>query len=222
MIPGCPSLSDEARGVLRFLWRKSHVKDNWAKGGEISDAWDRWSIFPWYMYPLGARSPSRTIVHVDAKIAEQHLLARPAAPIDPPMLQRDTEMISAADGRGKGFDPTAAITPITATTRRCRRDGRAFYAPGHDGVALATRRAQASACHPTPAVQLTVGLDDVPGRPDRRQRAGPIMGKALAEHHIACILNFVCGRPAMQLIDVAINDKCSSIRRICARKSTTN
>ena len=43
MIPGCPSLSDEARGVLRFLWRKSHVKDNWAKGGEISDAWDRWS-----------------------------------------------------------------------------------------------------------------------------------------------------------------------------------
>src|SRR3984893_19251901 len=50
MIPGCPSLSDEARGVLRFLWRKSHVKDNWAKGGEISDAWDRWSIFPWYMY----------------------------------------------------------------------------------------------------------------------------------------------------------------------------
>jgi hypothetical protein len=50
-IPGYPSLSDEARGVLKFLWRKSHVKDNWAKGGEISDAWDRWSIFPWYMHP---------------------------------------------------------------------------------------------------------------------------------------------------------------------------
>ena len=51
VIPGYPSLSDEARGVLKFLWRKSHVKDDWTKGGEISDAWDRWSIFPWYMYP---------------------------------------------------------------------------------------------------------------------------------------------------------------------------
>lgn len=51
VVPGYPSLSDEARGVLKFLWRKSHVKDDWTKGGEISDAWDRWSIFPWYMYP---------------------------------------------------------------------------------------------------------------------------------------------------------------------------
>ena len=33
VVPGYPSLSDEARGVLKFLWRKSHVKDDWTKGG---------------------------------------------------------------------------------------------------------------------------------------------------------------------------------------------
>ena len=68
VIPGYPSLSDEARGVLKFLWRKSHVKDNWAKGGEISDAWDRWSIFPWYMYP---RYDLEWSTRVAAKIAQE-------------------------------------------------------------------------------------------------------------------------------------------------------
>ena len=46
VIPGYPSLSVEARGVLKFLWRKSHVKDDWTKGGEISDAWTDGASFP--------------------------------------------------------------------------------------------------------------------------------------------------------------------------------
>jgi hypothetical protein len=76
-IPGYPSLSDEARGVLKFLWRKSHVKDNWAKGGEISDAWDRWSIFPWYMYP---RYDLEWSTRVAAKIAQEIAPGERAAP----------------------------------------------------------------------------------------------------------------------------------------------
>jgi hypothetical protein len=39
VIPGYPSLSDEARGVLKFLWRKSHV--NGCRSGTEQPSMDR-------------------------------------------------------------------------------------------------------------------------------------------------------------------------------------
>jgi hypothetical protein len=45
-VAGYPALSREARGILKLMWRKSRVEDDWSKGGAISDCWDRWSGWP--------------------------------------------------------------------------------------------------------------------------------------------------------------------------------
>jgi len=46
VVPGYPALSKEAVGALKFAWRLAHVEDDWNKGGQVSDAWDRWSGWP--------------------------------------------------------------------------------------------------------------------------------------------------------------------------------
>lgn len=110
VIPGYPSLSNEARGVLKFLWRKSHVKDDWTKGGEISDAWDRWSIFPWYMYPRYDLEWSTRVV---AKIANEIPAWREGCTeIIDLMLQRMTQYAAWFDlVEQKGLDPNRAQYP---------------------------------------------------------------------------------------------------------------
>ena len=50
-VEGYPVLSDRALGALKHAWSLSRVKDDWTKGGAVSDAWDRWSFWP-YMAKL--------------------------------------------------------------------------------------------------------------------------------------------------------------------------
>ena len=47
VVAGYPSLSKEALGALKLAWRLAHVEDDWTKGGRVSDAWDRWSFWPY-------------------------------------------------------------------------------------------------------------------------------------------------------------------------------
>jgi hypothetical protein len=51
VIAGYPSLSREAAGALKLVWRLANIKDDWTKGGRIHDAWDRWTYWP-YMAKL--------------------------------------------------------------------------------------------------------------------------------------------------------------------------
>ncbi len=46
-----PKLTREGLGALKFNWRKSHVQDDWTKGGELSGAWDRISGWPYWKKP---------------------------------------------------------------------------------------------------------------------------------------------------------------------------
>lgn len=46
-----PSLSERARGWLRFLHRKAHVADNWDRGGRPSPLWDDRSNPPMLAFP---------------------------------------------------------------------------------------------------------------------------------------------------------------------------
>jgi hypothetical protein len=46
-----PRLSREGLGALKFNWRKANVKDDWTKGGRLSDAWDRVSGWPYWKKP---------------------------------------------------------------------------------------------------------------------------------------------------------------------------
>jgi hypothetical protein len=68
IVSGYPALTDDALGTLQFLWRKCHIEDDWSKTGEISDAWDRWTIFPWYMY---ARYDLEWMTRLISKIAAE-------------------------------------------------------------------------------------------------------------------------------------------------------
>jgi len=47
VIAGYPSLSREAAGALKLVWRLANIKDDWTKGGRIHDAWDRWTYWPY-------------------------------------------------------------------------------------------------------------------------------------------------------------------------------
>lgn len=47
VIPGYPSLGTEALGALKLAWRLAHIEDDWTKGGRVSDAWDRWTYWPY-------------------------------------------------------------------------------------------------------------------------------------------------------------------------------
>lgn len=42
-----PSLTEEALGQLKLAWRLAHERDDWTKGGRISDGFDRWSGYPY-------------------------------------------------------------------------------------------------------------------------------------------------------------------------------
>ena len=186
MIPGCPSLSDEARGVLKFLWRKSHVKDNWAKGGEISDAWDRWSIFPWYMYP---RYDLDVDVEQAAKIAQEIPAWLKAAPRSSTQCSSGTPSTQRGSiwSSKRASIPTAATTPTITTTRTCRPDGRgAHNAPGNYGNGLADQGAsERGKAHVTlhPAT-LTGCRPHIQSGPDLRQWWLPYDGQGLpAQHH---------------------------------------
>jgi hypothetical protein len=46
-----PRLSREGTGALKFNWRKANVRDDWTKGGALSDAWDRISGYPYWKKP---------------------------------------------------------------------------------------------------------------------------------------------------------------------------
>ena len=46
-VEGYPMLSERAVGALKHAWSLSQVKDDWAKGGAVHDAWDRWSFWPY-------------------------------------------------------------------------------------------------------------------------------------------------------------------------------
>jgi Linalool dehydratase/isomerase len=46
-----PRLSREGLGALKFNWRKANVKDDWTKGGSLSDAWDRVTGWPYWKKP---------------------------------------------------------------------------------------------------------------------------------------------------------------------------
>src|SRR5258708_35817178 len=47
IVPGYPALNREALGALKLAWRLAHVEDDWTKGGSVSDAWDRWTGWPY-------------------------------------------------------------------------------------------------------------------------------------------------------------------------------
>jgi hypothetical protein len=47
VIAGYPSLSREAAGALKLVWRLANIEDDWTKGGRIHDAWDRWTYWPY-------------------------------------------------------------------------------------------------------------------------------------------------------------------------------
>ena len=129
----------EARGVLKFLWRKSHVKDDWTKGGEISDAWDRWSIFPWYMYP---RYDLEWSTRVTAKIAQEILAWRVGCTeIIDLMVQRMTQYAAWFDlVEQKGLDPNRAQYPFDYYDKNMPPGWAGVYnAPGYYGNGLATK-----------------------------------------------------------------------------------
>jgi hypothetical protein len=46
-VEGFPSLSQEAAGLLKMVWRLSEIEDDWTKGGAIDSAWDRWTYWPY-------------------------------------------------------------------------------------------------------------------------------------------------------------------------------
>src|SRR5271156_6188271 len=63
-----PRLSREGLGALKFNWRKANVKDDWTKGGRLSDAWDRVSGWPYWKKPSYDLDYCMRIV---AKIAQE-------------------------------------------------------------------------------------------------------------------------------------------------------
>jgi hypothetical protein len=194
VIPGYPSLSDQARGVLKFLWRKSHVKDNWAKGGEISDAWDRWSIFPWYMYP---RYDLEWSTRVAAKIAQEIPAWREGcAEIIDLMLQRNTQYAAWFDlVEQKGFDPNRGHYPYDYYDKNMPPGWAGVYnAPGYYGNGLATkvppkeaRRTSPYTQPHSPAVGRTYNPDPIYGN-----GGSYMMGKGYLLNIIA-LYEFVCG-----------------------------
>jgi hypothetical protein len=209
MVPGCPSLSDEARGVLRFLWRKSHVKDNWAKGGEISDAWDRWSIFPWYMYP---RYDLEWSTRVAAKIAQEIPAWREGcAEIIDLMLQRNTQYAAWFDlVEQKGFDPNRGHYPYDYYDKNMPPGWAGVYnAPGYYGNGLATkvppkeaRRTSPYTQPHSPAVGRTYNPDPIYGN-----GGSYMMGKGYLLNIIA-LYEFVCGSTKYdEPIELVYDDK---------------
>jgi hypothetical protein len=46
-IEGFPSISAEAAGLLKMVWRLSLIEDDWSKGGSLHPAWDRWTYWPY-------------------------------------------------------------------------------------------------------------------------------------------------------------------------------
>jgi hypothetical protein len=63
-----PRLSREGLGSLKFNWRKANVKDDWTKGGRLSDAWDRVSGWPYWKKPSYDLDYGMRVV---AKIAQE-------------------------------------------------------------------------------------------------------------------------------------------------------
>lgn len=139
IIAGYPSLSEQALGVLRFAWRKSHVDDDWTKDGSISDAWDRWSIFPWYMYPrydldwltrLIALTGQQTPAWREAYTEIIHLL-----------IERMTKYAAWFDCvEQKGLDPNRAQYPYDYYDKNIPPGWAGVYnAPGYYGNGLSTK-----------------------------------------------------------------------------------
>lgn len=170
VIPGYPSLSSDALGVLKFLWRKTHVGDDWTKGGEISDAWDRWSIFPWYMY---ARYDLEWATRVVAKYAVEL----------PAWREGCSEMIDLLCGRmtqyaswfdlveQAGLDPNRNQYPFDYYDKNIPPGWAGVYnAPGYYGNGLAVKVAPRE-CRPTspytqphsPGVGRTYNPDPIHG-----------------------------------------------------------
>jgi len=138
-IPGYPALSDEALGMLRFSWRKSHVDDDWTKGGEISDAWDRWTIFPWYMYP---RYDLDWLTRLVALTAQQTPAWRDGySEIIRLMLERMTQYAAWFDMvEQKGLDPNRSQYPWDYYDKNIPPGWAGVYnAPGYYGNGLPTK-----------------------------------------------------------------------------------
>ncbi|MGH4017995.1 MAG: hypothetical protein ACRDT0_01865 [Pseudonocardiaceae bacterium] len=135
-IAGYPSLSQQALGSLRFAWRKSHVDDDWTKGGEISDAWDRWSIFPWYMYP---RYDLDWLTRLVALTAQQTPAWRePYTEIIHLMVERMTQYAAWFDlVEQKGLDPNRSQYPYAYYRDNIPPGWAGVYnAPGYYGNGL--------------------------------------------------------------------------------------
>jgi hypothetical protein len=63
-----PTLSREAVGALKFNWRKANAKDDWTKGGSLSEAWDRSTGWPYWKKPTYDSDYGMRVV---AKIAQE-------------------------------------------------------------------------------------------------------------------------------------------------------
>ncbi|WP_201359216.1 linalool dehydratase/isomerase domain-containing protein [Mycobacterium paraintracellulare] len=46
-VQGYPALNERTLGALKHVWSLSQIQDDWTKGGEVHDAWDRWSFWPY-------------------------------------------------------------------------------------------------------------------------------------------------------------------------------
>jgi len=115
------------------------VDDNWTKDGSISDAWDRWSIFPWFMYPRYDLDWSTRLV---AKIAQEVPAWREACTeIIDLLLQRMTQYAAWFDCvEQKGLDPHRAEYPYDYYDKNIPPGWAGVYnAPGYYGNGLATK-----------------------------------------------------------------------------------
>jgi len=196
MIPGYPSLSDQARGVLKFLWRKSHVNDDWTKGGEISDAWDRWSIFPGtcilamtLMVDTGRRKDRPGDTRLARGLRRDH---RPDAPAE----HQYAAWFDLVEQ--KGFDPNRGHYPYDYYDKNMPPGWAGVYnAPGYYGNGLATkvppkeaRRTSPYTQPHSPAVGRTYNPDPIYGN-----GGSYMMGKGYLLNIIA-LYEFVCAVPS--------------------------
>jgi len=131
-------LSSDALGALNYLWRKAHLVDDWSKGGEISSAWDRWSVYPLFATP---RYDVSWGVRAAAKIGHQLPAWREGiAEIIDLHIQRMISFASWHDWVDQpGLDPNRASYPYWYYDKYIPPGMAGVYnAPGYCGNGLST------------------------------------------------------------------------------------
>jgi Linalool dehydratase/isomerase len=138
MVPGYPSLSNEALGALKLIWRYANIEDDWRKGGRVSDAWDRWTGWPYMAkFTYNLTYAIRALAKMSQEIpAWREVLSQAADLINARMYQ----YVSWYDWvEQAGLDPNRASYPYLYYKCTIPPGMAGVYnAPGYCGNGLAT------------------------------------------------------------------------------------